>query len=354
MGVQHGGDWATFQAEHGAMPLDFSANVSPLGMPESVRAAVIESLKDAARYPDPRCRALRRKLAVRHELSPEDILCGNGAADLIYRLCYAVRPGCALVTAPAFGEYEQALRQVDCTVRRFHLRAEEGFKLPDRFLEALTPDLDIAFLCQPNNPAGTALDRGLLRRILDRCRDMGTLMCLDECFADFLGEDDSCAALVPQYPDLFVLRAFTKWYGIPGLRLGYGLCGDRSLLARMAASGPPWAVSSVAQAAGIAALEDADYGVRLRTLMEAERPRMQRALQELGLRVVPGTANFLLFYTPDARLGEKLARKNILIRDCSDYPGLEPGWFRIAIRTREENDKLLAAMKEVCAWQSGS
>ena len=150
----HGGDWAGFEAQSGRPPLDFSANVSPLGLPESVRRAVEASLPHADRYPDPLCRALRAKLAPHEGIPAESILCGNGAADLIFRLAWAAKPRTALVTAPTFAEYAAALESAGCAVRRHFLQAEVDFAVTDSILSSITPVVDMVFLCQPTNPAG--------------------------------------------------------------------------------------------------------------------------------------------------------------------------------------------------------
>ena len=172
MEVRHGGDWAGFQARYGRAPLDFSANISPLGLPEGVRRAAAAALEEADRYPDPRCRVLRAKLGERHRLSPEHILCGNGAADLIFRLALAKRPRRALVTAPTFGEYERALETVGAAVERFTLSPAEDFRVTESLLGAITPGLDLLILCEPNNPTGQATDRALLLEILEELSRM--------------------------------------------------------------------------------------------------------------------------------------------------------------------------------------
>ena len=183
----HGGDWAAYQAKHNALPrLDFSANVSPLGPPEGVKRAMREAIEHVAQYPDPRCCALRKALGEHHGVDPAHILCGNGAADLIDRLALALRPKRALVTAPTFSEYAEALERVGGQVISFPLREEDGFAVTPEILDAITPDVDILFLCEPNNPTGRTTEPGLLQAILEKCRVCGVLVVLDECFAPFL------------------------------------------------------------------------------------------------------------------------------------------------------------------------
>lgn len=234
----------------------------------------------------------------------------------------AKRPRQALIVEPTFSGYEEALRAAGCQIERFFLAEADGFVLTETLLPCIKPGLDLLFLCTPNNPTGRTADRALLAEILARCRDYGTLLVLDECFSDFLDtpEVHSLVGEVETHPNLFVLRSFTKWYSMAGLRLGYAICSDVKLLERMRRRGPPWPVSAPAQAAGLAGL---------------------------GCRVIPGEANFLLFYCPDISLDRKLEKQGILIRNCSDFPGLGPGWYRAAVRTGDENQALLLAIREV-------
>ena len=344
----HGGDWAGYRAQYGGAPLDFSANISPLGLPEGVRAAVIAALDDAHRYPDPLCRALRNAAAQVEGIEPGWCLCGNGAADLIDRAVLARRPGRALVTAPAFAGYEAALGLVSCRTVRFLLREEDGFALGNGFLNAITPDTDMVFLCQPNNPTGRTVPRPLLEETLERCRAAGALLVADECFCGFLDapEDFTMKRSLGRYPNLLILKAFTKLYAMAGLRLGYCLCSDAALLEKMRRAGQPWAVSGPAQAAGIAALRETGYVEAVRDVIRRERPRLAAALARLGLRAVPGEANYLLFRSP-VSLAEPLRERGILIRDCSNYHGLGRGWYRTAVRDREDNGRLIAALEDI-------
>lgn len=346
--LTHGGDWAGFALAHGRPPLDFSANISPLGVPGGVQKALRDAAGRADRYPDPLCRELRAALSAHEGVPAEWILCGNGAADLIFRAVLARRPRRALVTAPCFGEYEAALRLTDCAVERVLLREERDFAPDGDLLEAITPETDMVFLCEPNNPTGVTTSPALLTRILERCREAGALLVLDECFGDFLDAPGahSRKADLGEFPNLLVLKAFTKLYAMAGVRLGYALCADTDFLERMRRAGQPWAVSSPAQAAGIAALRETDYARRVRELTAAERAWLFRQLTGLGLRVIPGEANYLLFRSPRP-LEEPLARRGILLRNCGNYAGLDETWYRAAVRTRRDNRRLTEALEEV-------
>ena len=347
--LTHGGDWAGFAAEYGRMPLDFSANISPLGLPEGVRRAIAEAAAGQDRYPDPLCRQLCAAIAKSRDLPAEWVLCGNGAADLIWRLALACKPRRALLTAPTFAEYASALRSVDCAVTEYSLNPETEFALEETFLDAITPEVDLVLLCEPNNPTGRTTDPALLRAVLDKCTATGALLAVDECFNEFLNDPaahtlESCLA---GHPNLLIFKAFTKWYAMAGVRLGYVLSSNPALLQRLQAAGQPWAVSGLAQAAGLAALRETAYSRTLHSLIAAQRPRLAAGLAALGCRVIPGQANYLLFYHDRRDLVPALRSKGILLRDCSNYTGLGPGWYRCAVRSAAENEVFLQAVGEV-------
>ena len=347
MKLIHGGDWAGFETEYGKAPLDFSASISPLGLPEGVHAAALRALEKADRYPDPLCRKLRAALAEYHGVPASNIVCGCGASDLIYRLCHTLKPKSAAVFVPVFAEYARALRETACSVTEIPLSAD--FRLTEEQLAQIPQDCELLFLCNPNNPTGLLTGRELLLPLLDLCSERGMILAADECFLDFCEDaaDYSLVSVLAEYPELIVIRAFTKTYAMAGLRLGYVLCGSAGLAEKLQACGQPWAVSAVAEAAGMAALCEENYVNQLRALIRAERRRMRTALEALGMRVVPGEANFLLYRCADHRLAEKLRERGALIRDCANFAGLEKGWYRTAVRTEAENTVLLETIREV-------
>lgn len=347
----HGGDRLRFLEEYGREPLDFSASVNVLGMPEPALKAAREALEGPDRYPDMRCRALSKALALHHQVREEKILCGSGAADLIFRYCLALRPSHALIPVPAFSEYAQALKAAGCEKIEQHPTGRDTLFTPGRsLLERLRtgPEPDLLILCEPGNPSGRTTPAEVLEEIVSLCRQKGIRLLVDECFMDFLedGQGRSLICRIEEAP-VTVLRAFTKFYGMAKLRLGYCISADTQLLKKMARAGSPWPVSEAAMAAGEAALGDAAYPDRVRSFVKGERVFIQEALEKEGCFVVPGEANFLLFLSPDADLGEKLKEKGILIRDCSGFSGLEKGWYRIGVRTREENEKLITAVRMI-------
>ena len=338
-GNRHGGDI------YGGIALDFSANVSPLGTPRSVTDAIERALPELYRYPDPYCRTLVQTISEYEEVPKNFVLCGNGASELIYAYCGAVRPKRAMELAPTFSEYSLALRRTGCEVVRFALKQEENFDLRENFLPILAHEkIDALFLCNPNNPTGRLIADDLLEEILRICREKNIALFVDECFLSLSDGGVDLTPSLSDFPQLFILKAFTKSFGMAGLRLGYGLSADEALLRKMSAAVPPWNVSTLAQAAGVAALGDAEFLERNRAVIRAERPRLEERLRELGFWVCPSQANYILF-RGEAGLADRLRERGAAIRDCANFEGLRPGWYRAAVRLREENDALLDAMR---------
>ncbi len=340
MNYTHGGDIYSREIE-----LDFSANLNPLGIPEAVRRAAAEA--DFSRYPDPNCTALVRAISEYEKIPAERIVCGNGAADLIYRIVNVVRPERALVCAPTFSEYEKAVIERGGKVELHPLSEENGFALGEDILRKITPDSDMLFLCSPNNPVGNTTAPLLMEHILQKCRAAGTTAVVDECFLDFAENGEGLSAKRWLNERVVVLKAFTKICAMAGLRLGYAVFGDGALAEQVRGSGQPWAVSSPAQAAGIAAAEvlaGTDHLERTRALVAREREYLTRELSSRGVKVFPSEANFLLLKS-GRDLKKILAEKKIAIRSCADYHGLDERFFRIAVRTHQENERLINALE---------
>lgn len=336
----HGGD------VYGApVALDFSSNVNPFGTPPDVIAAIRRAAALVRQYPDPYCRALTAAISAQEGVKESMILCGAGAAELIYAYCGAVWPKKAMELAPTFLEYSAAAAHFGAKLVRVPLHAPDF--LPDaRLLDALQEEKpDVLFLCTPNNPTGRLLDRALLQKALDICLAQGTHVLLDECFLDFTDEK-SARDLLPQFENLLILKAFTKNFALAGARVGYCLTENHALLREMSRSCQPWNVSLPAQAAGVAALQEWSWVLRAQGLTRRERAYLSQELPALGFEPSPSEANYLLLRAP-VGLDTALLRRGIAIRNCENYPGLGPGWYRIAVRLHEENEALLDAMRRV-------
>lgn len=356
----HGGDIYGLERETGIPApewLDFSANINPLGMPKDVWISVIPAGLSAVCYPDPTCRQLRDGLAAAHGISGEMILCGNGGADLIYRIAYAMRrelaeaggsparPWKALVPAPAFLDYGQALEQAGAQVAAPIMGTD--FMLQETILDQITPDIAVMFVCTPNNPTGLLIDPQLLERLVERTGQTGTRLVVDESFLDFVpdGKTRSLIGRLATHPHVVVLRSFTKMYAMPGIRLGYALSADLDFLKRVEQAGQCWSVNALAMAAGLAALKESDYVEASVRYLQKERPWMKAELERLGAQVWDGQANYLFFRMPGCTdLYERLLAHQIIIRRCCNYPGLTKEYYRVAVKRHEQNEKLLRLM----------
>lgn len=350
MQYQHGGDVYSYQERFpDTALLDFSANINPRGIPDRVRAAMHDAIELCTQYPDPHCRTLRRALGKRWQLEPDYFFCGNGAAEIFYRLAACLKPARALLTAPTFGEYEMALTATGCAIDFFPLSASEQFRVTPRILDRITDDLSVLILCNPNNPTGCTIDPQLLRQIIAQCQAHQTWLILDECFGDFLIDAPAheMRPFLDQYDCLIIVRAFTKMYAVPGVRLGWCMTRNTTLLDQLSTAGQPWNVSVIAQACGVAALECTDWEAQTASEIAQSREMLFTGLSDCGLRVFPGEANYLLFYSDCYDLRERLMPHGILIRSCANYRGLGPGYYRAAVKSHADNQILIQTISEV-------
>lgn len=330
----HGGD----AFRYGKNIIDFSANINPLGAPVSVIRAFREA--DVSVYPDPHSTSLRNAIADMTGAEADDIICGNGAASLIFTLIMHLKPVRALIAAPSFSEYERAAKCAGADIV-YYDECEAASDI-------LSDDTDILFVCVPNNPTGRLRTRSGLEELIEGAAKRGTFVVVDECFNDFLDEPDkySVSELIREYENLTVLRSFTKMYAMPGLRLGYMLCRDRSVLSGMYSSRQPWEVSAPAEAAGIAACRERGHAAKTREYIKAEREFLKRGFERLGIEYLEPTANFI-FFRHRAGIKDELLRRGILIRSCTGYRGLDDRSYRTAVRLHEENIMLIRALEEI-------
>ena len=343
MRYSHGGDIYTY----GDL-LDFSVNINPLGISEHVAEAAKQSIEKAEAYPDCQCRKLRKKLARRQGLPETYYVFGNGAAEIFYTLVLAEKPEKALLPVPAFSEYERALNTVGCRINYYGTEKEKGFCIDETFLNALNEETDIVFLCSPGNPAGAVTDRKLLLKAAQLCEKFQIRLVVDECFGGLLEEQEEHSVIkeTVRYPHLIVVRAFTKTFAMPGLRLGYGVTSDTGLTEKMEQMRQPWSVSIPAQEAGIAALDEEARVREAAGLIAEERRFLEEQLERLGIETISSEANYILMYS-EKDLFHELKKDKILIRDCSDYRGLTKGWYRIAVRKRKENQILIRSLEKI-------
>lgn len=357
----HGGNIYGNEIEY-----DFSVNLNPLGPPKSVQDALAAALNHVEEYPDPEYRELRRGLANYWQLAEEQLVPGNGASELIPGIIRTLSPKNCMVTAPCYSGYETALNAAasSCRIHRIPLRAENDFTLPENICQEIArvkPNLLI--LTNPNNPNGKRISANRLREIADTCRAAGTVLLVDECFLALSGgdEDSLIHCIRSEALPAVVLRAFTKTFAIPGVRLGYAVCSAPTA-ERIRRELPEWNLSVFAQYAGRAAFGNVTPGTPAPEtsaggtsgylaasveMIAREREFLSAELEKLGLRVFPSDANYILFQSRDRELHRKLLDKGILIRDCRDYHGLTAGFYRTAVRTHRENTALLRCLRNI-------
>ncbi|WP_242597119.1 threonine-phosphate decarboxylase CobD [Billgrantia sulfidoxydans] len=334
--------------------IDFSANLNPLGPPSWLPERLAASVAELARYPDPDYREAREAIAHAEGLGPEQVRLTNGGAEAIFlAAALLARRGVSRVAIvqPTFGEYERACRHYGIAVEPLALTGER-FMLDEARAAGAMRDAGALFLCRPNNPTGTLIERGIIERLLATGQRHGAMLVVDEAFVDFVTPDERLTPLLARFDNLLLLRSMTKLYAIPGLRLGY-LLGSAAAVNAAAELQPPWSVNALAAGLVAPLLADRDYLARTRAWLDAERPWLQGELAALGLDVVPSHANFLLFrdaWLQEARGGsmpallEHLARGGILVRHTHRFIGLEGAWLRVAVRSRPENRALVEAI----------
>lgn len=330
----HGGD-----IYRNRVDMDFSVNINPLGMPHPVETALYRAIGQCQTYPDQRADRLKAAVAGMLSVPGKYLQFGNGASELFMAIIHAVRPDKTVIPIPSFYGYEYAAQAVGSDIVYVPLRREVGFMPDESLFDALAQDTDLLFLANPNNPTGKRMGKAYLKEVLKICKDRGIYVVLDECFIEFCGGAYSMLSEIEEYENLLLVRAFTKLYAIPGVRLGYLVCSDGALLERVRRQLPEWNVSVFAQEAGIACAGQPAFVARTVEYVKKERQFLSDRMKGLGLRVFSSEANFILLYS-DRPLYRQLLQRGILIRDCGNFRGLSEGYYRIAVRNREENERL--------------
>ncbi len=341
---------------------DFSASINPLGVPLAARRVLQTAIRRIQHYPDPESLALRQALATRHGISPDNVLLGNGTVELIYAIPAALNIRHGLIIGPTFSEYERVLTLAHARVTSVLAHSKDQYRPPVRkALERVEHPrsfgssksrlpLDAVFLCNPNSPTGQGISRNSVYRMLEAVKRQRGCLIVDETFVEFC-EEKSVIRRAVSDDSLLVLRSFTKFYGIPGLRIGYAV-GTEKRLQAIRNRLPPWSVNTLAQEAALACLQDHRYRKRTLLFFQKERPVFRRALERiLGFRVYPSSANFFLVELSRPLTSHKvqaaLMEHGFLVRDCSNYPGLDERMLRFAVRTSNENARLVKHLQHM-------
>src|SRR3989339_1813162 len=337
--------------------LDFSANINPLGFPENVRTIIFENFDDILHYPDIDCTSLRKYIGQKIRHSEDEIIVGNGSTELFYLIPRALKPAKGIVFQPTFSEFAEALKCSHAEILNNVLKEEEDFCFT--YQESYFDDkkVKMVFLCNPNNPTGQLVEKAVILSMVKQHPDITFVM--DEAFIDFVDEPGkySVTHKAGTLRNLIVVRSLTKFYGFPGLRIGY-LVAHMDLVKKMMEYKEPWSVNALAQCAATAALEDKEFFSRSREFMFHERMHLFNELSEIqGLSPYKPTANYIfvkinLSGVTSLLLHERLLEHGIAIRDCSNFIGLNNNYFRIAVRTRDENMRLISTLKTLLTQQS--
>jgi len=335
--------------------VDFSSSINPLGFSLRAQKAVVDRVGQIPIYPDSNSFVLRQVIAEHYGVGVENVVVGNGSTELIYLFAdvFLQKGENAIVCAPSFGEYESAVKKAGGKVK--HVPLNKDFSVnPNKLTHALTKKTKIIYLCNPNNPTSKLIPNETLTTNVEQALERSILVFLDEDFLEFVedGEKRSMISRLGEFPNLFVLRSFTKLFGLTGLRVGYGIC-SKGIAGILMNAKLPWNLNCLGQSAAIAALDDQEFVAQTLALVKEEKEFLLGGLRRFGsFRVFPPDANYLFMdirnsgLTP-AQLKEKLLAWGILIRDCSSFAGLDEFYIRIAVKTRSENERLLSALRSI-------
>lgn len=362
----HGGNiYKIFREKNIDKILDYSSNINPYGLPENLKKEIFEKLFVLERYPDPDYIELREKIAEKNNLNIENIIVGNGATEIIFLFMKILSPKKVLIVSPTFGEYERAIKATTLAndsleINYFELKETENFVLNVKNLETeLENNYDLLILCNPNNPTGQFLKLKKLEEILKICEQKNTKLFIDEAFVEFVEdwENESIINSKENKENLFVIRAFTKFFAIPGLRLGYGICFNNNLLKKMLEKKEPWSVNNIADLAGKTVLDDENYIQKTKEWIKDQKKYMYENLNKIeGLRAYKTEVNFILLKIEDnllekgldvKNLRKKMLEKGILIRDASNFIYLNKHYFRLAIKDKLNNEKVIETLTSI-------
>ena len=382
----HGGNiYKVFREKNIKEILDYSSNINPYGIPESLKKRITENLEILERYPDPDYIELRQKLAHLNKVDISNIILGNGATEIIFLFMKVINPKKILIAAPTFGEYERAVKATErvedssilgnsnkkkydeksfgkqkIEIEYFELKESDDFKLNIGNLKnELAKKYDLLIICNPNNPTGKFLKLSETEQILKECNKYNTKLFIDEAFIDFLedGMKESIINAKKNKQNLFVTRAFTKFFAIPGLRLGYGIYFDKNLEKGISEKKEPWSVNNIAEMAGLTVLDDTKYIEETLKWIEEEKIYMYEKLNKIsGIKVYETEVNFITGKIDEKLfseglnvkiLREKMLEQGILIRDASNFNFLDEKFFRLAIKDRKNNDRVIEVLKEI-------
>ena len=356
---QHGGDLDAIQNKYHIPKneiVDFSGNINPLGFPDSVKQRLAKNLDIICVYPDKNYAALRKAISNYTGAEAEHIVVGNGSTELISTFIKIAQAKQTLIVAPAYSEYEREVTLCGSEYRYFALEEKEQFCLNvSKLIAALTSDIGLLVLCNPNNPTGTIVTKIQLEQILQHCKQNNISVMIDETYMEFCDNLEECCAipLAKKFDNLFVIRGVSKFFAAPGMRLGYGISSNNMFLETLKKNQDPWSVNSVAAFAGELLFSDKEFIKKTKTLISTERKRCIEQLKQFqNMKVYHSSSNFILMKLKTNAINshqifEKLIQKKLLVRDASSFAFLDDTFLRFCIRMPEHNTALLEQLREL-------
>lgn len=330
--------------------IDFSANINPVGLNNNVKSAMINALDKVEKYPDIYYLNLKESISKFADVDIENLVIGNGAAEVIFNIIRGLKPKKVLLPAPTFSEYEEATLSIDGDIEYYHLREDEDFNLNMGLIDCLNKSIDMIFICNPNNPTGVLTKNTFIENLAQKCIETKTTIVIDESFLDFLISDKEYTAksLLEKYKNIIIVKSLTKFFAMPGIRIGYGICCNDTFINLINKVTVPWTVNIVAADGIVQALKENDYMKYSINYVENEKKYLYNNLKKIeNIKVFKPSVNFIMFKVlNNINLKEKMLRYNILIRSCSNYEGLNSSFYRVAVRTREENEILINSLKD--------
>lgn len=350
----HGGNVEDISRKYGVSSdkiIDFSANINPVGLNENVKRAMIRALDKVEKYPDISYFNLKNAISKYENIDTDNLVLGNGAAEVIFNIIRGLKPKKVLLPAPTFSEYEEGVLSIDGSVEYYHLKEKENFELNNELISSLDESIDMIFICNPNNPTGVLTKSTFIEFIAKRALETKTVVVVDESFLDFVGTEEEYTSkyLLEEYKNIVIVKSLTKFFAMPGIRIGYGISKNSEITSLINKVTVPWSVNIVASEAIVQALKEEAYIRSSVEYVENEKNYLYESLKEIRkIKVFKPSVNFIMFRVLNmVDLKEELIKHNILIRSCSNYEGLNNRFYRIAVRNREENNKLISALKDI-------
>lgn len=349
----HGGNIYRLKREGKGELLDYSSNINPLGVPESFKKAIIENFDILEKYPDPDYVELRENIGRYNKVDVKNIIAGNGATEILFLYMKAMKPKKTLIISPSFAEYKRALDSVGSEIIHYPLLEENNYNLDiESFLKEV-PKCDLVVICNPNNPTGSFISLENIKKINDVLSEKGIKLFIDEAFIEFIRGWEDMTSVLLEDKNIFVMRALTKFFAVPGVRLGYGITYDEEIMKKMEKYKEPWSVNSFADIAGKIMLWDKEYIEATENWIEEEKKWFyEESCKIENIKTFKTNVNFILVKLLKKNsyvVRDEMINKGVVVRDASNFMFLNEQYIRLAIKNRENNIKVLQALKEVMA-----